>query len=74
MQRFVSINSNQQEKVTLAKSEAKQVSSTEKDSNIQFCLSILSILVPVNEGRKPKQAVTMHVQFTQGLDYTSNTI
>lgn len=63
-----SLNSNQQEKVTLAESAVRQGSSTEK--YIRCYLNILNILVPTEEGRKPKQDTTLHVQFTPSLGCT----
>lgn len=65
-----SLTSNQQEKVTLEKSAARQGSSTEKNGNIQFHLNTLNTLVPADEGRKPKQDRTMHMQFTPRLEAT----
>jgi len=56
--------------VTIAKSAARQGPSTEKNSNIRFCLNILNILAPTDEGRKPKHNITVHTQFTPRLGYT----
>lgn len=54
--------------MTLAESEVRQGSSTK---NYIWCyLNILNILVPTEEGRKPKQDATLHIQFTPTLGCT----
>lgn len=63
-----SLNSNQQEKVTLAESAVRQGSSTK--TYIGCYLNILNTLVPTEEGRKPKQDPALHLQFTLRLGCT----
>lgn len=60
-----SLNSNQREKVTVAKSAARQGSSTGKRRNIWFYLNILNILVPNTRTRHNNiRAVHTKVRFT----------